>query len=104
MLVACETGKGSVQYSNEVIHLAAVLYFAGFRSIISTMWSISDNDGPLVAQKVYDYIFQGMAGNTSGVGPDSSRAAYALRATVRYMRDAAGRSPLSWAPFVHFGL
>jgi CHAT domain-containing protein len=37
-LSACETAKGDPNQPNEVIHLAAALLFAGFRSIVATMW------------------------------------------------------------------
>jgi CHAT domain-containing protein len=37
-LSACETAKGDQNYADEVIHLAATLVFAGFKSVVATMW------------------------------------------------------------------
>jgi CHAT domain-containing protein len=37
-LSACETAKGDRTYADEVVHLAATMLFAGFKSVIATMW------------------------------------------------------------------
>ncbi|KAF8597919.1 hypothetical protein BDV93DRAFT_512982 [Ceratobasidium sp. AG-I] len=37
----------------ECVHLAAGMLIAGYPSVIATMWSISDDDAPSVADKVY---------------------------------------------------
>jgi CHAT domain-containing protein len=37
-LSACETAKGNRKHADEVVHLAATMLFAGFKSIIATMW------------------------------------------------------------------
>jgi CHAT domain-containing protein len=37
-LSACETAKGDDELPDEAMHLAAALLFAGFRSVIATMW------------------------------------------------------------------
>lgn len=37
-LNACETAKGDETRSDQVIHLAAAMLFAGFRTVIGTMW------------------------------------------------------------------
>ena len=37
-LSACETAKGDQRYIDQAIHLAATMLFAGFRSVIGTMW------------------------------------------------------------------
>jgi CHAT domain-containing protein len=37
-LSACETAKGDQKHVDEVIHLAASMLFAGFKSIVATMW------------------------------------------------------------------
>jgi CHAT domain-containing protein len=35
---ACETAKGDVNQPDQSIHLAAAMLFAGFRSVVGTMW------------------------------------------------------------------
>lgn len=37
-LSACETAKGDDQQTDQAIHLAATMLFAGFKSVIGTMW------------------------------------------------------------------
>lgn len=39
-LSACETARGSEDQPDQVMHLAAAMLFAGFRSVIATMWSV----------------------------------------------------------------
>jgi CHAT domain-containing protein len=37
-LSACETAKGDRDQPDQAVHLAAAILFAGFRSVIGTMW------------------------------------------------------------------
>jgi CHAT domain-containing protein len=37
-LSACETAKDDKKVSDEAMHLAATLLFAGFRGVVATMW------------------------------------------------------------------
>jgi CHAT domain-containing protein len=37
-LSACETAKGDRKHADEVVHLAATMLFAGFKSVVATMW------------------------------------------------------------------
>jgi CHAT domain-containing protein len=39
-LSACETAHGNEAQPDEVVHLAAAMLFAGFRSIVATMWYV----------------------------------------------------------------
>ena len=41
-LSCCESAKGSKQFPNEAMHLAAGLQFIGYRGVIGTMWSVGD--------------------------------------------------------------
>lgn len=100
MLLACESARGAVNVSNEFVHLAAGLLVVGFRSVIGTMWSIIDSDGPDVARVVYEHLFR--AGMDAK--PDSSEAAVALHRAVVYLRDVKKVPPSRWLPFVHFGV
>jgi CHAT domain-containing protein len=42
-LSACETAKGDDTVPDEAMHLAATLLFAGFRSVVATMWLVISN-------------------------------------------------------------
>jgi CHAT domain-containing protein len=37
-LSACETAEDDKKVSDEAMHLAATLLFAGFRGVVATMW------------------------------------------------------------------
>ncbi|KAG9085034.1 hypothetical protein FRC07_013477 [Ceratobasidium sp. 392] len=57
-LSACESAAGDRGQPDESIHLSAALLFAGFRSIVGTLWSMDDADGPEVARVVYGEMFK----------------------------------------------
>jgi CHAT domain-containing protein len=40
-LSACETGKGSKDQPDQVMHLAATMLFIGFKSVVATMWLVN---------------------------------------------------------------
>jgi CHAT domain-containing protein len=100
-LSACQTAKGDKKLSEEAVHLAAGMLAAGYRSVIATMWSIMDEDAPVVACEVYSHLVR---------DPElsSTRAAHALHHAVRCLRDQleeSGKSSFtSWVPFIHVGM
>ena len=94
-LSACQTATGDVKLAEEAVHLAAGMMLAGYRSVIATMWSILDKDGPKVAEAVYaELLKDGKA--------DHTRAAYALHRAVEKLR-LSGAPLLAWMPFIHMG-
>ncbi|EIN09309.1 hypothetical protein PUNSTDRAFT_67520, partial [Punctularia strigosozonata HHB-11173 SS5] len=97
-LSACETAKGDEGQPDQVVHLAAAMLFAGFKSVIATLWSMQDVDGPMIAQSVYRDIF---AGDSELLDPDD--VAYALDAAVQNLRRAHP-DPSRWAPYIHLGI
>ncbi|KZV64007.1 hypothetical protein PENSPDRAFT_589034, partial [Peniophora sp. CONT] len=52
-LSACQTATGDRRFPGENLHLAAGLLHAGFGSVCATMWSIQDEDGPVVSEHFY---------------------------------------------------
>ncbi|KAG8733205.1 hypothetical protein FRC10_000368, partial [Ceratobasidium sp. 414] len=78
-LSACQTAAGDKQLSQEAVHLAAGMIMAGYRRVIATMWSISDEDAPLVAEKFYAYMLDDKA-------PSEKKAARALHYAVQCLR------------------
>jgi CHAT domain-containing protein len=97
-LSACSTASGSDHLPDEAMHIAAGMLKAGFRSVVATMWTISDGAGPRVAEKVYGHLFR----NESD-GFDSTEAAFALNEGVQSIRKA--KYPTSdWVPFIHIGI
>ena len=98
LLSACQTATGDERLSEEAVHLAAGMMLAGYRGVIATIWSIQDDDAPIIASHVYDQLF----GDTE---PDSSKAAFALHHAVKCLREQVGDLAfLSWVPFIHVGV
>jgi len=97
-LSACQTASGDRKLPEEAIHLAAGMLIAGYGSVVATMWSIVDDDAPIVAEKFYRYLIEEANG-------DSRRAAYALHHAVAHLRDVIGESNFTrWVPFIHLGI
>ncbi|EIN04017.1 hypothetical protein PUNSTDRAFT_139059 [Punctularia strigosozonata HHB-11173 SS5] len=97
-LSACETAKGDKSQPDQTVHLAATMLFAGFKSVIATLWSMEDVDGPMIANSVYKDMFDSDA---ECIDPDD--VPYALDAAVQELRRAHPE-PSRWATYVHFGI
>ncbi|EIN04386.1 hypothetical protein PUNSTDRAFT_146593 [Punctularia strigosozonata HHB-11173 SS5] len=97
-LSACETAKGDKNQPDQTIHLAATMLFAGFKSIIATLWSMEDVDGPMIASHIYKELFHG---GSEHLDPDI--IPYALDSAVRKLREVE-TSPSRWAPYIHLGM
>ncbi|KAJ6538403.1 CHAT domain-containing protein, partial [Mycena sp. CBHHK59/15] len=96
-LAACQTAMGDAELANESFHLGGGFIAAGFRGAIGTMWSMLDQDGPVLAEAIYSHLF----GN--GKKPQATNAAKALQLAVRKLRDS-GVSYERWVPFIHIGV
>ncbi|QRV91841.1 CHAT domain protein [Ceratobasidium sp. AG-Ba] len=96
-LSACHTAAGDSMLPDEVIHLAGGLMMAGYAHVIATMWSVNDNDAPIVAAKVYECMLQ------DGV-LDHQRTALALHMASVHLRNTIGIENYSrWVPYIHLG-
>ncbi|KDN39147.1 hypothetical protein RSAG8_09054, partial [Rhizoctonia solani AG-8 WAC10335] len=97
-LSACQTATGDGKLPDEAIHLASGMLMAGYPSVIATMWSVGDNDAPLVADKVYAQLMKdGKIGN--------GEAGRALHYAVAALREKVGEKAFgSWVPYIHIGL
>ncbi|THH02745.1 hypothetical protein EW026_g147 [Hermanssonia centrifuga] len=81
---------------DESVHLTAALMFCGFRSVVATMWTTDDLDGPEVADAIYTEFFKGGIFNPDDIP-------YALDAAVQSMRSR-GLPPSRWATYIHTGV
>ncbi|THG99524.1 hypothetical protein EW026_g2854 [Hermanssonia centrifuga] len=77
-LSACYTASSDEERPDEAINLANAMLFAGFPSVVATMWPMGDAEGPVVARSLYQQLF-----SLSGNKPDARAVASALDATVR---------------------
>ena len=80
-LSACHTTVGDEESPDEVIHLASAMQFAGFRSVIGTMWAVDDAETNKVTSMFYKHVV-----DESG-RLDHTRAALALRKTMKSVND-----------------
>ncbi|KAJ6540640.1 CHAT domain-containing protein [Mycena capillaripes] len=97
-LAACQTAQGDAQLVNESFHLGGGFIAAGFRGAIGTMWSMQDEDGPIVAEIVYSHLF--CEGQQK---PQAIDAAEALQLAVKELKRR--RVPYQrWVPFIHMGI
>ncbi|KAI0088787.1 TPR-like protein [Irpex rosettiformis] len=96
VLSACQTATGDEKLSEEAVHLAAAMLNAGFRSVVGTLWSISDRTAPKVAKIFYEALSRQVEAG------EELQPAYALHEAIQRLRQPDDM--LRWVPFVHFGL
>ena len=95
-LSACQTATGDLRLPDEAIHLAAAMQLLGYRHVIATMWTITDDLAPLIADVVYSHL------TTTG-HPDPTDAAHALHQAVSRLRADHSDQPLLWGAYIHIG-
>ena len=98
VLSACHSARGDRKSPDEVLHLAAAMNFAGFGSVVGTLWPVSDHDAPMLAQKFYHLMLGGKNGPA-----DCTKAAVALSKSIGHLRRN-GVPPWRWITWVHFGV
>ena len=101
-LSACQTSIGDENFPEA--HLAAGMLAAGYRGVIATMWSISDQHGPQVAEDFYARLISQDLEQDQPSSLSTDNAAYALHYSTQKLRKQLGDSALDWIPYVHFGL
>lgn len=97
VLSACHSAAGDEAAPDEVLHLTAAMQFAGFRSVVGTLWAMADDDGPLLAGEFYKHMLRRV-----GEPVDYTEAAVALSRAVRVLRKN-GVPAWRWINFVHYG-
>ncbi|CAE6501068.1 unnamed protein product [Rhizoctonia solani] len=96
-LSACQTATGDENLPDEAVHLASGMLMAGYASVIATMWSVHDEDAPLVADKVYAQLMK------EG-GIRNGEAGKALHTAVAVLRETVGERKFErWVPYIHIG-
>jgi len=102
MLSACEAATGVEELPDEAMQLAASMLAVGYRSVVGTMWSIRDDDAPVVADGFYK-TYRELRRNLGRA--EESAAARALHQALEVLRERVGERQFSrWAPFAHFGI
>ena len=104
-LSACQTSTGDENLPEEVVHLAAGMLAAGYRSVVGTMWSIFDKHGPDIAEYFYESLLDDAT--NEGRKIDGSGAARALHHAMQRFREKSSDLPnslLAWVPYIHIGI
>lgn len=94
ILSACETGYGKLVKGEGVMSIARGFLFAGSRSIMMSLWQVSD----YATYKIVNYFYKSLS---EGLNKDE-----ALRqAKLKYIKssDKIKSNPAYWAPFVLIG-
>jgi CHAT domain-containing protein len=92
VLSACETGRGQTTESEGLIGLTRAFQAAGARSVVASLWSVSD-------ESTKDLMVHLHVELRSGKAIDE-----ALRLAMQNLHSQPGLSlPYYWAPFVLFG-
>ncbi|THG93792.1 hypothetical protein EW026_g7543 [Hermanssonia centrifuga] len=83
-LAACHSAamESESETPDEVLTLAAAMQFCGFRSIVGTLWTMSDNDGPVLAEKFYTHMLRNGLGDM-----DVRDSAEAVHLATKSMRE-----------------
>ena len=103
-LSACQTSTGDEKLSEEAVHLAAGMLAAGYQGVVATMWSISDQHGPQVAEDFYAKLISQDLELQQLTILSTNNVAHALHYSTQKLRKQLGDSALDWIPYVHFGL
>ncbi|VDC00821.1 unnamed protein product [Peniophora sp. CBMAI 1063] len=96
------TAVGDEKNPEESMHLAAGMLALGYKGVIATMWSIQDDDAPLIVEAYYKKLLELRAAGTLGAG--ETGAAYAVHTAQRLREKVGEKNVVRWAPFVHFGI
>ncbi len=88
VLSACQTGRGGLERGEGLLGLPRMFFYAGSKSVISTLWPIGDRSTAFFMNGFYEYLARGQG------------KAEALRlAKVRMLRSKYSH-PFHWAAFV----
>lgn len=96
-LSACHSAKVSETLPDEALHPAAGMMFAGYQSVIGTMWAFDDGVGAKLADEFYRLMLGGKSGPK-----DCSKAAEALQRALYSLGDTISLSQR--INVVHFGI
>ncbi len=90
-LTACQTGLGTNLSGEGVMSMGRAFQYAGAKSILMSLWSVSESGSVLLVQKFFEHL-------------DSGKTKLeALKLAREDVRNAGYRHPFYWAPFILVG-
>jgi CHAT domain-containing protein len=91
VLSACQTGRGRLENVEGVLGLPRIFFYCGARSVISSLWDITDKSTTRFMFYFYKYISEGES------------KSQALRLAKIKMINGKYNHPFFWASFVLYG-
>jgi tetratricopeptide (TPR) repeat protein len=88
ILSACQTGRGRLEKGEGVLGLPRIFFYAGAKSVISTLWKIDDKSTSIFMNHFYDYLSQG------------KNKAQSLRLAKLEMINSKYSHPFYWSAFI----
>ncbi len=95
VLSACNTARGKLVRGEGMIGLSRAFFYAGARSLVASLWPVSDRSTARLMEHFYRNLQQGL--------PKDEALCQAKREMLQ-SPHAAWRRPFYWAPFVIMGL
>ena len=92
VLSACETGIGELQRGEGIISLARGFSYAGAKSIITSLWTVDDQESPVLMSSFYNYLKDG-----------KTKDAALRQAKLDYISTSSKPEPYYWAAFIPIG-
>ena len=92
VLSACETGIGELQRGEGIISLARGFSYAGAKSIITSLWSVNDQQTPELMKSFYTNLKNGQ-----------SKDAALRQAKLDFLNNSPNPEPYFWAAFIPIG-
>lgn len=94
VLSACETALGKEVRGEGMVGLTRAFFYAGARSVIASLWMVSDRSTALLMEAFYAHYLQ---------GEDIATALRRAKLGLLKAKDPRFRHPFFWAPFVVIG-
>jgi CHAT domain-containing protein len=93
VLSACESARGRLSRGEGVVGLSRAFFAAGAKSVIASLWSVSDNSTSELMKQFYESMIV-----------DRQTARRALRqARLELLKDETFAHPFYWSPFIVIG-
>ena len=94
VLSACETALGKEVRGEGMVGLTRAFFYAGARSVIASLWMVSDKSTALLMEDFYAHYLK---------GEDAATALRRAKLGLLDGKDPRYRHPYFWAPFVFMG-
>ncbi|KAG8844534.1 hypothetical protein FRB96_003004 [Tulasnella sp. 330] len=102
-VIPCHTATGDRNTPDEGLHLAVAMQFAGFRSVVGTLWAMDDADGPGVVDSFDKFLFRKKKDRKTGDYKEAARGVSRFTKMIRSREDVREVPFERWVNFIHVG-